>query len=39
MPVNSEEPCARCASLSMRQALLDWAPVLLVFIDVLQAVR
>lgn len=31
--VHSKDLCTRCAQLSTRQMLLDWVPVIPVFID------
>lgn len=33
---HSEQPCTHCAHLSVRQMLLDWAPVIAVIIDCVQ---
>ncbi len=35
--IESSEPCARCEQRQrMRQAVLDWAPLLLLIIDVVR---
>lgn len=34
-----EEPCTRCARVSIRQALLDWVTVISIVIEVLQGIQ
>ncbi len=32
----NDDPCAHCAHLSIRQAVLDWVPVIMLITDVVQ---